>query len=170
MQARLTLFVGERNAGKTTALQGLLRQSRSQKKRLCGMLALANPEKTVYRLKDISSNEERLALSAEPMGEGRRIGRFYLDDNAFHWANRRILQDLKNAEVVLFDEIGRLELSGAGLAPSFREALEIPGLLVFAAVRLPFVQDVLAEFSIPRENVKIQYVGKDKQEGLKNNE
>jgi nucleoside-triphosphatase THEP1 len=126
---------------------------------ICGVLALANPEKTVYRLKDLFSQEERLALSEMPLAQGKRIGRFYLDEQAFDWINDRIIQSLSGSQVAIFDEIGKLEISGEGLAVSFRKALETPNLQIFAAVRIPFIEEVLNSFSIPRERVEITYVG-----------
>ncbi len=159
VQARLTIHAAERDQGKTTSLVQLVRQCRSQKMHLCGVLALANPEKTVYRLKDLFSQEERLALSEMPIGQGKRIGRFYLDEQAFDWINNRIIQSLPGSQVAIFDEIGKLEISGEGLAVSFRKALETPGLQIFAAVRIPFIEEVLNCFSIPKERVEITYVG-----------
>jgi nucleoside-triphosphatase THEP1 len=126
---------------------------------ICGVLALANPEKTVYRLKDLFSQEERLALSEMPLAQGKRIGRFYLDEQAFDWINDRIIQSLSGSQVAIFDEIGKLEISREGLAVSFRKALETPNLQIFAAVRIPFIEEVLNSFSIPRERVEITYVG-----------
>ncbi len=159
VQASLTLHVAERDQGKTTSLVQLIQQYDIENTPLCGVLALANPEKTVYRLKDLFSQEERLALSEKPIGQGNRIGRFYLDENAFLWANAQILQSLEYSQVAIFDEIGKLEISGEGLAISFRKALDTPGLQVFAAVRIPFIEEVLNRFSIPKERVEIKYVG-----------
>nr|WP_319474706.1 nucleoside-triphosphatase [uncultured Sphaerochaeta sp.] len=159
MQARLTIHAAGRDQGKTTSLVQLVRQCRFQKMPICGVLALANPEKTVYRLKDLFSQEERLALAEQPIARGKRIGRFYLDEQAFDWINAQILQSLPISEVAIFDEIGKLEISGEGLATSFRKALETPSLQIYAAVRIPFIEEVLNSFSIPKERVEITYVG-----------
>jgi nucleoside-triphosphatase THEP1 len=159
VQASITFYAAERDQGKTTSLFPLIQQLAIQKKRVCGVLALANPEKTVYRLKDLFSQEERLALCEQPIGQGKRIGRFYLDEQAFDWANAQIIRNLEYSQVAIFDEIGRLEIAGEGLARSFRKALDTPGLQVFATVRIPFIEAVLNSFSIPKERVEIKYVG-----------
>ncbi|MGE4453936.1 MAG: nucleoside-triphosphatase [Sphaerochaeta sp.] len=155
MQASLTLVVADRDHGKTTFLLNLLKQPSFQEKRICGVLALANPEKTMYRLRDLSSLEERLALCESLIGRGNRIGRFFLDEQVFSWANQAIRSSLGAADVAIFDEIGRLEFEGGGLAPSFKEALDLEGLQVYAAVRRPFIDDLLREFSIRRERLSI---------------
>ncbi len=114
----------------------------------------------MYRLKDLFSQEERLALSLEPIGQGKRIGRFFLDELAFDWINCQIIQNLTCSQVAIFDEIGKLEIFGEGLAVSFRKALDTPDLQIFAAVRIPFIEEVLNSFSIPpKERVEIKYVG-----------
>lgn len=161
VQARVTLYVAERDQGKTTSLVQLVQQHALQKKRICGVLALANPEKTVYRLKDLFSQEERLALSLEPIGQGKRIGRFFfLDELAFDWINCQIIQNLTCSQVAIFDEIGKLEIFGEGLAVSFRKALDTPDLQIFAAVRIPFIEEVLNSFfSIPRREWKSSMSG-----------
>ncbi len=54
---------------------------------------------------------------------------------------------------------GSWKFFGEGLAVSFRKALDTPDLQIFAAVRIPFIEEVLNSFSIPKERVEIKYVG-----------
>ena len=148
MASRPLFIVGERDGGKSTTLIRLLSELPWRAMRTCGVLALANVGKTQYTLKDLGSKETRLALSCEPHDGWKRLGKFSYDEDAFNWANKRIIRSLPQAELAGFDEIGRLEMEGGGLAPSFAEALGRDGVLVAAVVRTPFVEAVKECFGI----------------------
>ncbi len=160
MSAKLTILTAERDSGKTTALQAMLAKDPYVHSSCCGFVALANPEKTVYRLKNVRTGEVRTALALEMSGSDVRLGRFFVDQQVFAWANEQVINDLATAEVAVFDEIGRLELGGGGFSQSFKKAFQYPKVAVVAAVRLPFVDEVLNTFAVGIANVEILYVGK----------
>jgi nucleoside-triphosphatase THEP1 len=112
MASRPLFIVGERDGGKSTTLIRLLSELPWRAMRTCGVLALANVGKTQYTLKDLGSKETRLALSCEPHDGWKRLGKFSYDEDAFNWANKRIIRSLPQAELAVFDEIGRLEMEG----------------------------------------------------------
>lgn len=148
MAPRPTFIVGGRDGGKSTTLARLLSLPPWNALRTAGVLALATVEKTQYNLKDLETGEVRLALGVEGGPTWRPLGRFFYDQEVFDWANRRICASLARAELVVFDEIGRLELEGGGLAPSFGKALDRDGVHVVAVVRRVFVEAVKAHFGI----------------------
>lgn len=160
VSAKLTIITAEQNGGKSTALELMLAGEPYCRLRICGFLSLANHEKTVYRLKSVRTGEVRTAFSLEDSGVEDRLGRFFVDQKVFAWANEQIFTDLATADVAVFDEIGRLELGGRGFAPSFRKAIQYPKVAVVAAVRLPFVDEVLQFFAVGKDCVEILYVGK----------
>ncbi|MGE4584090.1 MAG: nucleoside-triphosphatase [Sphaerochaeta sp.] len=149
MQAECLLVVGDRDQGKTTTLKSLLASDRFRMQRTCGVLALANSEKTWYRLLDLSSGQQRLAMSMQPFGGATTtFGRFHLDESAFLWMNDRIISHLDVCTLAVFDEIGKLEWEGRGLAPAFAKALEKNQLTILAAVRTQFVDAIIDRFSL----------------------
>ncbi len=163
MSNEIVLVIGERNAGKTTTLLRLLQHPEYAKRKVCGIIALANPEKTWYRLKSLTTNQSRLAFSCETrFPHERRLGRFFVDEDAFAWANAHIIGELPRCELVVFDEIGRLELQGGGLAPALRQALDRKTAHILATVRTPFVDEVLKTFAIPIEYVTKVMVDREK--------
>ena len=152
----ITVITGGYDSGKTTALLALLKEKNLPPDHLCGFVSLANGEKTCYRLKDLFSGEERVAVDERAMPSGRKQGRFFVDDAVFSWANAQIAEHLGTAHLCVFDEVGRFELEGRGFDPSFRRALEQPGLDVVATVRLSFLQEVIGHYALDRDALIIQ--------------
>ena len=107
-------FTSRAKEGKSSSIAALLSGPPYRTMRKCGILALANAEKTAYTLKDLVSGEERLAMTTEEKSAWRRLGRFFWDREAFAWANERIIASLGACQIAVFDEIGRLELAGDG--------------------------------------------------------
>jgi len=162
---KITLITAERNGGKTTTLMAYLEKRFLEPSELCGVLSLANPEKTCYRLKDLTSKEERVVMDINPLPDARTYKRFFVDDSVFAWMNYQIMQNLSQAKLVVFDEIGRFELDGDGLDASFRRALQIPSVEVVATVRKPFLESVIKEYALdmfPLEIIECGY-GKEKE-------
>ena len=155
MVPRPILIVAGRNEGKSSTLAALLDDHPYRMMRKCGILALANTDKTEYTLKDLASGDQRLAMTTEEKSAWRRLGRFFWDREAFAWANERIIASLGACQIAVFDEIGRLELDGDGLAPAFTQALRAPRIQVIAAVRTPFVCEVRRTFGIEGAEIRM---------------
>ena len=155
-------MVAARDGGKTAYLKHLIDEVRNAGLRVSGVLALANPEKTWYRLKDLSSTDSRLALSSYlKLGTGH-IGRFSFSADVFIWANTLIEQSMATTDLVVFDEIGKLELQGGGLAPSFRKALDAKACNILASVRDENVGAVIECFAIDASQLSLVQVEKEK--------
>lgn len=144
----ISIITGPYDSGKTTALLAFLSEKKYSNNDLCGFVSLAKAEKTCYRLKDLFSGEERVALDEQCMPSGRKRGRFFVDDAVFAWANEQIIDRLSYAKLAVFDEIGKFELEGSGFDPSFRRALATTALDVVATVRLPFLQEVIDHYAL----------------------
>ena len=155
MPDKITLITAERDGGKTTTLISYLEKRSFEPFMLCGVLSLANQEKTCYRLKDLISEEERVVLDIESLPDARMYGRFFVDDSTFAWVNSQIIQNLPQASVAVFDEIGRFELEGNGLDVSFRRALQLPLAEVIATVRRPFLESVVKKYALDRFHLEI---------------
>lgn len=160
MQPRLTLVVAPLNGGKTTHLLKLIDEAERNGLVVSGVLALANPEKTWYRLNSLATGESRLAFSEDAGLGSLRLGRFFVDASVFVWANAQVQSDLEHCKVVFFDEIGKLELHGKGFAPSFRSALETEAVSVVAAVRTSFLDEVIHTFSLEKHPYSLVNVAK----------
>lgn len=121
----------------------------------CGVIASSNIEKTSYYIKDLVSGENRLLLTEERIPNARRFGRFFVLEETFEWANERIISDLPACSAAVFDEIGRIELEGWGLQPSFLKALQTPDINIYAAVRDTFLEQVIRAFDLEKRILEI---------------
>lgn len=146
----ITLLTAEQNGGKTTALLAFLQEKNYSSSELSGFVALANAEKTCYRLKDLFSGEERVVLDEQKIPLARKRGRFFLDDTVFAWANEQITKHLSSSRLAVFDELGKLELEGGGFDPSFRRALDTSTVHIVATVRLSFLQEIIDYYALDR--------------------
>jgi len=148
--SKVIVITGDRNGGKTTTLLDYLAKNRSSylPHEICGYISHANTEKTCYRLKDLSSGEERIALSEKELPCARRWGRFFVDDEVFLWANQTIEKHLDTAKLVVFYELGLLELAGCGFHRSFCSALAKTDLVLLATVRTQFLPEIQRRYGL----------------------
>lgn len=152
----ITFVVANRDSGKTTNLKNMLRSQFPQAK-VCGVLSLANDEKTCYRLKDLVSGDERRVMDTQAIEGAYRFSRFFVDQKVFDWANASIIDNLDCCELAVFDEIGKIELLGGGLCASFKAALGNPSIRILAAVRIDFVPEVLTYFGLQHGEVVMHH-------------
>jgi nucleoside-triphosphatase THEP1 len=160
MEDDVTLIIGERNGGKSTTLTQMLTTKPWCTYRGCGIIAVANPQKSEYYLHDLVSGERRVGVSSTDGGDWEPFGRFYLNAEAFCWANGVIGRALANgSDLAVFDEIGRLEMKGGGLHPSFTLALTSAGVRVLATIRDIFLTQVTRHYRLDSHRVHHISVG-----------
>lgn len=142
-QARCRIITGERDAGKTTRLLEMVSACSCPQGFACVKY------QDGYLLRNLSSGEERLFMSSSPVFTGR-IGRWFYDEDLFRKANS-ILEKIDKGTVFI-DEIGRLELSGGGFAPSLEVLLHKEAELTIT-VRRSFLQQVMEAFGISEAEI-----------------
>ncbi len=159
-EPRIILISGERNSGKTTRLWREIARYRAMPEvRLGGVATLPVPpgvaSKSEYVLQDIQTGESRLLMSEQEIPGGERFGRFFVDTSVFSWGNSVILAQFAHSTHIVFDEIGRIELSGGGLAPSFSVAVRQGHIVVIAVVRTSFLSDVVRTFALDMDDCSV---------------
>jgi nucleoside-triphosphatase THEP1 len=112
---------------------------------VAGVLALKAP--TGRQFMDIATGDQ-VALEHPAEDEvAVPVGRFQFRQAAFDWAVDRIGQALGQAGSVVIDEVGPLELRGAGFAPLLdRLAQDHPGIQRVLLVRTGLVEAVADRF------------------------
>jgi nucleoside-triphosphatase THEP1 len=112
---------------------------------VAGVLALKAP--TGRQFMDIPTGDQ-VALEHPAEDEvAVPVGRFQFRQAAFDWAVDRIGQSLGQARSVVIDEVGPLELGGAGFAPLLdRLAQDHPGIQRVLLVRTGLVESVADRF------------------------
>lgn len=145
---RALLLTGPIGAGKTQAVLALAEDLRRRGLRVGGVASprvLAGGETVGYRVRDLGSGEERPLCSREPPGIPFR--RFFFSPEGLEFANQ-VLTEAAEAEVVLVDEVGPLELGGGGFAPGLRAALRSRAFLVLT-VRPSLLEEVRRWAGVP---------------------
>lgn len=134
------IICAERDSGKTTFARTLIKRGMIEK----GIISLSNKDKSEYYALNVETGEWKILLSKNGEGEDS-IGPFKINNESFSWAND-ILSTLDSGSI-LIDEIGRLELSGKGFAPSLLTLLK-KDVALYITVRTPFLKEVVEYFNI----------------------
>jgi nucleoside-triphosphatase THEP1 len=144
---KVTIISADINSGKTTYVQKLIDEDRSE---YLGFLSLSNEGKNSFYLKDIKSNRKIHLMDDTGDSNLERIGRFYLQPNAFNVAKELLLNQVKEYgynKTVVIDEVGRLELAGKGFNELLRELIDFDVNLVLC-IRKSFVCDVIRFYNL----------------------
>ena len=142
---RVRLIHGDIGSGKTRRAAAWVESEGLAGRTVAGVLALKAP--TGRQFLDIATGDQ-VALEHPAEGEvAVPVGRFQFRQAAFDWAVGRIGQSLGQAGSVVIDEVGPLELGGAGFAPLLdRLAQDHPGIQRVLLVRTGLVEAVADRF------------------------
>lgn len=119
-------LVGTVGSGKTSAAQRLCESLERQGLRLGGVLQPRRMEQQQcrgYLLQDVASGAQRPFARRRGARDGSGLG-YDFDEQGWQWAAERITEARRRADVVLVDELGRLEARGQGHLPALQGALD----------------------------------------------
>lgn len=121
----LVLITSPPGRGKTTALLRLAEALRADGLAVGGVWQRAMEGagyRAGYDLVDLATGDTLPLARRRPTADGP-WGAFAFDESAWSWAAARIRTARLAADVMLVDEIGRLEAAGGGHLPALREVL-----------------------------------------------
>jgi nucleoside-triphosphatase THEP1 len=118
----LGLLTGPVGVGKTTVAERVAGLARRQGVRCGGLLAPAMKNRCGQKVgiwgMDISGAERRILARTDQDLSGPSVGPYSFDAGALAWAVQVISAAIGDCDLVIVDEIGKLELwQGSGLAP-----------------------------------------------------
>ena len=144
-QTRLILWVGPKHSGKTTAAQRLLDRVRTEGFRPAGFLSLSiydHDQLTGFDLHDIGT-DGRMPLARRTSQPGQKVGAFTLLPNALDLGHQALaLSAVANADLVIVDEFGPLELNAQGWRQSVDTLIDACPALVLLVVRRGILHQV----------------------------
>lgn len=143
---RAILVTGEKGEGKTTLLARYATELRKAGARVAGLLAHAvweRAERSGYDVESIATGERvSLAVRSEAVGAVRQ-GPFAFSEVGLTLGISALTSAIESdAEVVVVDEVGPLELRGEGWAEPLDRLLAFRGPLVVLSVRPSLVEEV----------------------------
>jgi len=155
------VITGEIGAGKTTCIKKLVQKLKKENTGVKGIFTsrlMENGETTGYDVADISSEENYRFLSVEGEDGQDKIGKYYIDPEGLKLAGKA-LKIIDSPDVIIVDEIGKLELAGGGWAGELDGLFQKNNSLFILSVRKEVVDQVIRKWNL--NPVKIFEVADD---------
>ena len=119
------LLTGPVHSGKTILLRNVVQELKKQESQIDGFLSeavLENNKIIGYDLFDLKEEKSIPFIRKDGKDEWQRIGVYFFIPQSLAEAEKIILRG-KNADILVVDELGPLELSGKGLWPALKQII-----------------------------------------------
>jgi nucleoside-triphosphatase THEP1 len=145
---RTVVVTGPQDSGKTAAVIAVAERLRAEEVPVAGIVQLGQVDdegfKIGFRLRDIATGDEAQLASRDTSGRGEFGTRFRFSEEGFR-LGRTAVSRARAGGVLVIDELGPVELRGAGHMPAVRRAIATPDLVgAVVVVRRPLVPSLLA--------------------------
>ncbi len=151
-RSEVVILSGQRQEGKTTFLQELLPELRNRDIFVTGFLAPAvheNGRRIGFNLLGIESGESMVLCRERQANDNLGFRRFVFNQDALKQGEAILnLKNLRQAQLVIIDEVGPLELKNEGWTPSIKELCRNSGTVQLWAVRKQMVQQVASAWQV----------------------
>lgn len=152
LNSTVYFFSGGVAKGKTTFLEQLLALLKAEQKSMAGFISpriLHRGETVGYHIKVVETNESFPLLSLRKKSDensAKTIGKFEIDTAAQQKAKSVLSEALaRKVDIIVVDEVGRLELNGGGWHEELMQASKSNSILLLA-VRETFVEAVKEKY------------------------
>ncbi|MEP7264156.1 MAG: nucleoside-triphosphatase [Bacteroidota bacterium] len=144
------VFSGDVQSAKTTRLLNWC----NGRKNIAGILTPVIDQKRYFL--NVLSGEKMLMEAPKEERNVQAIGRFVFSSDAFVWAEK-ILADAmdSDAELIVIDEIGPLELQGKGFHNILLRLLESNIKNLLLVVRSSKLEEVIANYNLHQHTLKV---------------
>ncbi|MBI3183991.1 MAG: DUF2478 domain-containing protein [Myxococcales bacterium] len=117
------LLTGAPGSGKSTLAAAVIRAARARGWRIAGIVSpeIRRNGRTGFRIIDLASSDERLMASVGSKSE-HRVGKYGVDVAAVDEVARRFERSIGRADLLVIDEIGKMELFSAEFARAVEAA------------------------------------------------
>lgn len=151
----IIILAGSVHSGKTTLLKKVVCELKRQKYKVDGFLSEAvwTREETVgYDLFDLKKERSIPLIRRTGEEEWQKIGSYFFIPQSLAEAEKIILRG-KEADILVVDEVGPLELSGRGFWPALKQVVFQPLTSYILVIRKNIIKDFLA--MLGKSKVKI---------------
>lgn len=122
---KITALVGKKRSGKTTKIKELILKLSNKGIKTGGIIQPASDTSEMpeaYFVQDILSQERKIL--AKRLSKMQNGFAFAFEPEAVAWAKEKIIQARQTCDILIVDEIGRLEAEGNGHMPALLESVE----------------------------------------------
>lgn len=171
MSRKIQIITGEINTGKTTFAEKVIERYRREGKTVEGVLSYGihdNGVKIGFRIRDIGTGKcEILAVTPDrngptpptagvspypapspPPSAPPSTGRFIFYPEAFSFAEK-VIKTGCSADVLVIDELGKIEIEGGGLFPAAQWACHNCSGILILVIRTNLVSSLLDKLELP---------------------
>jgi nucleoside-triphosphatase THEP1 len=153
----ITILTGPVGGGKTTYLEAAVPLLRARGLSIDGYLServMQGASVSGYNLLDLTTGEEFRLLRRSPRPGGETVGPFAVDPAGFAAAEAVILRS-RPEDLLVLDELGRLELAGRGVWPAAEPILMDAGRKALVVIREELLENYLALFRAGGRSVSV---------------
>lgn len=142
---RIILVTGNTQSGKTSLIEGLIPVLKQRNLKLAGILARGLWESNIrcgFILIDLKCGKS-VPLARRVKNEGRNTVPFEFFSSGIKTGRRALsVESCAGADLIVVDEVGRLEIAGMGWAPFLTPLLQLKDAVHIWVVRTGLVDDV----------------------------
>lgn len=148
-QSKIFIVTGDIAAGKTSCIKNTIELLRQNSISASGILSprLMEENQTIgYDIFDIANKTTTPFLRTKGDASQARIGKYFINPEGFN-AGQEALHK-QGADIIVIDEIGKLELTGEGWSNSLKEVLASGYKSILIAVRKEVLYEIIEVFNL----------------------
>lgn len=143
------IITGKIGSGKTTCIKKLAEKLNAENVSVGGIYTLRimeNGETTGYTMVDISSGNQEKLLDINGNDQQEKIGKYFISAEAIDRGNRALQQT--NAQLMVIDEVGKLELNGGGWSEILGKLLASRQNQLLISIRKEVLNEVMDKWNL----------------------
>ena len=156
LSGKIFIITGSVGEGKTTQIQKIVETLKSQNISTAGILSpriLENGTTKGYDIVDLTTNERTAFLRKTEEENLPQIGRYSIISEGLKKGHDALKNSRNNHQVVVIDEVGRLELNNEGWAEIIQDLLNSTKNHLILSVRDRFIEEVIDKWSLKEYTV-----------------
>ena len=153
---KIFIVTGSVGEGKTTQIQKIVEHLKEKNISIGGILSpriIENGTTTGYDIVDITTNERTAFLRKTSDGDSPQIGRYSILSEGMKKGHKALKNSRRNKQIVVIDEVGRLELEDKGWAEYLNYLLHGSPCNLILSVRDRFMDEVIDKWDLKEYKV-----------------
>ncbi|MCK5822653.1 MAG: hypothetical protein KAG95_01525 [Bacteroidales bacterium] len=149
---KIYIITEDEHKGKTTFVKNLVSKLLTKGLNIQGFIAEAvinNKTLSGYNLKNLHNNEKMQLITKEQHDDWLKLGPYYFNSEGFDFGNNILSnKNITNADLIVIDEIGPLELSENGWFNQINNLLTVNSVSMIWVVRKSIIKEVIEKWKI----------------------